>query len=614
MGAILDAALEYAQAGYAVIPVTRADKRPYIAGGSHSASTDPDVIRKWWKQYPNANVAIVCGAVSGNLFAIDVDVKDGKKGDESLEVWQSKHGLLPYTVVQTTGSGGKHYFFRSPVIAQYDSKVDALPGVDIRGEWTYVVVWPSVYEVGRMYHWDREISVLDTEEVAEANGSVYDLLDLNKKSAKTAKKSDPSKKVKLADVKEGGRNEAIFKYAASQCGMAVPIEYALQIALQMNASWSDPLPENEVRKTVNSAYRYEPNENNLFSGTSKAEPDPDPDELDISTLDDIEEREVEWLIPGYLPKDQITLICGTGGTGKTSIWTALAADLSAGRPTIFEKGSDFCDQIQRDPMKILFFSAEDTVENVIKKRLRLQKAVMRNIYTISVSNANFDKVRFGTKYLEALIRKKRPQLCIFDPLQAFIDGKTKMADRNAMRQTMRCLIEWGSKYGTTFLIVMHTNKQLNAWGRTRMADSADLWDIARCVWMVGDTEEDGIKYLSHEKNNYGRTNDTVLFRNDNGIPTYWMRSKQKDRDFVMAAAKIRNSQNKSSDVEEVEEFIMSALVEYSEGLFTKELDSLLDSAGYKRWAINKAKSQLKDKKKIRYTRTGMTDPWKIKKV
>jgi hypothetical protein len=93
-----------------------------------------------------------------------------------------------------------------------------------------------------------------------------------------------------------------------------------------------------------------------------------------------------------------------------------------------------------------------------------------------------------------------------------------------------------------------------------------------------------------------------------------MKSQQKDRDFVMAAAKIRNSQNRSSDVEEVEEFIISTLTEYPDGLFTKELDTLLESAGYKRWAINKGKSTLKEKRKIKYTRTGMSDPWKIKKT
>ena len=37
----------------------------------------------------------------------------------------------------------------------------------------------------------------------------------------------------------------------------------------------------------------------------------DPD-LEIDSLEDIEEEPIEWLIKDYLPKGQITLICGKG--------------------------------------------------------------------------------------------------------------------------------------------------------------------------------------------------------------------------------------------------------------------------------------------------------------
>lgn len=48
MGAILDAALEYAEAGYAVIPVRRSDKSPYTANGLSDATKNPATIRQWW--------------------------------------------------------------------------------------------------------------------------------------------------------------------------------------------------------------------------------------------------------------------------------------------------------------------------------------------------------------------------------------------------------------------------------------------------------------------------------------------------------------------------------------------------------------------------------------
>lgn len=179
---------------------------------------------------------------------------------------------------------------------------------------------------------------------------------------------------------------------------------------------------------------------------------------------------------------------------------------------------------------------------------------------------------------------------------------------------MRCLIEFGSKYGTTSILIMHTNKLQGAWGRNRMADSADLWDIARSVIMCGDTETDGIKYLSHEKCNYAKPGDTILFRNDEGHTTYYMKSDLKDRDFVFAASKARRQKNDAPDVEDAEEMIMSALMEYPDGLMTKELEALLEDGGIKQWAIKKAKANLKMRKKIKYLKTGTNDPWKVKKV
>lgn len=79
MGAILDAAIEYAEAGYAVIPVKRSDKAPYTPNGLADASKDADTLRQWWQHWPEANVAVVCGHVSGNLFVIDVDIKPEKE-------------------------------------------------------------------------------------------------------------------------------------------------------------------------------------------------------------------------------------------------------------------------------------------------------------------------------------------------------------------------------------------------------------------------------------------------------------------------------------------------------------------------------------------------------
>ena len=613
---ILDTALDYAAAGFAVMPVKRSDKAPYTPHGLKDASKDPDTIRGWWKQWPDANVAIACGTVSNNIVVIDVDNKPelGKNGMHSLDIWQAEHGDFPETVVAHTGSGGKHYYFRVQDPKAFKNRVDAIPAVDIRGDGAYVVAYPSEHENGKMYTWRHGVSITDTDEIAEANESVLELLNMNSREGVAQKQHTAANRQRtdMHRVQEGNRNDTLFRFACKMVGSGISRTAALEAARTEIATWDNPLPDFEIVKTVNSAYdSYTPNEQTIYG---EVEPDPEPDELEVHTLEEFEEKEIEWLIPGYIPKDQITIVAGTGGVGKTSVWVSLVADLSSGKATVFEKGSDTSQYVHRKPLKVMFFSGEDTVEHVLRKKLRQQGAILKNITTISLEEERFSKLLFGSKYLESVIAKTRPDVVIFDPIQSFIGVKAKMADRNDIRQRMRCLIEFGSKYGTTSIIIMHTNKQQGAYGRNRMADSADLWDIARSVIMCGDTETDGIKYLSHEKCNYAKPSDTILFRNDGGHATYYMKSELKDRDFVFAASKARRQKSDAPDVEEAEEMIMSALMEYPDGLMSKELEALLEDGGIKQWAIKKAKANLKARRKIKYLKTGTNDPWKVKKV
>ena len=48
----------------------------------------------------------------GALLVLDIDVKDGKRGDESLRKLEKTHGALPATLTTITPTGGKHLFFR----------------------------------------------------------------------------------------------------------------------------------------------------------------------------------------------------------------------------------------------------------------------------------------------------------------------------------------------------------------------------------------------------------------------------------------------------------------------------------------------------------------------
>lgn len=254
-----------------------------------------------------------------------------------------------------------------------------------------------------------------------------------------------------------------------------------------------------------------------------------------------EELEAEWLIKGWMPKGQITLLASEGGIGKTTIACNLIAAISSGDSCILDAEDD----IQRMPQTVMVFTTEDSISQKLKKKLRLMGANMSNIIAPDPSadeTGMITKLKFGSPELEQAIRAYKPALCVFDPIQGYVPPDINMGSRNAMRDCMARLTALGEEIGCTFLVICHSNKRKGAYGRDRISDSSYLWDISRSVIMAGRTEDREVRYLSNEKNNYAKLQETVLFRIDNdSLPVHEGFSEKRDYDYVMAAAKAAKS-------------------------------------------------------------------------
>ncbi|WP_458246326.1 phage/plasmid primase, P4 family [Streptomyces sp. MAI_2237] len=146
---LLAAALTYAQRmGWSVLPLRPLGKTPVTPNGFKDATTDPAIITAWWTETPNANIGIATGI--SNLFVIDVDTKNGKKGAETLESITEVMGELPQTYTVKTWSGGWQHYFQMPEPRLKNSTGTDKAGlgrdVDTRGDGGYVVAAPSVVE------------------------------------------------------------------------------------------------------------------------------------------------------------------------------------------------------------------------------------------------------------------------------------------------------------------------------------------------------------------------------------------------------------------------------------------------------------------------------------
>lgn len=318
-------------------------------------------------------------------------------------------------------------------------------------------------------------------------------------------------------------------------------------------------------------------------------------------LEDFPEEEAKWLVPGWIPAGQISVIAADGGIGKTTLWCHIIAALSNGTACILDPPG-----FTREPMRIMFLTTEDSVRKKLRKKLRLAGANMQNIITPDFTGDRsglLHKLKFGTQEMEKVLRHFRPALCIFDPVQGFVPPRVNMGSRNEMRDCTAQLITIGEDIDVSSLIVCHTNKRKGAYGRDRIADSADIWDVSRSVMMAGYTEDQGIRYLSNEKNNYAPLQETILFTIDGSEQihkegTSWRR----DREYIMGAEQARSSPMR----EDCKAFILKTLHEAGGAMPTADLDGKAQKAGYSFNAVKNAKRDLKKDGSVKYFQTGST--------
>ena len=244
---MMECALEYANQGFAVFPLSPKDKFPIYSGGFKIATTDPVQIGKWWRRNPDANIGIATGQPSGGLIVIDLDVDEDKgiDGFETMRDWERSHDALPDTANTITGRGGYHLLYRSnePI----KNRVGILPGVDVRGDGGYIVAPPSIHPNGRAYEWEQTI---DEFGIAPVNEVVRAFLS-------SGDSGDASEFVVPDEIPAGSRNDTLFKMACSlQARGYSDSAIIASVEAENNERCVPPLPDEEVQKIIESALEY----------------------------------------------------------------------------------------------------------------------------------------------------------------------------------------------------------------------------------------------------------------------------------------------------------------------------------------------------------------------
>jgi len=251
----LEAALKYQEAGRSVIPVQQ-NKKPFVKWEKYQTERATlDLIKEWWRKWPEANVAMVTGGISG-LNVVDIDSKEGMAKLEEL---------LPDNLVTPTARtprGGWHFYFRNK--NGLGNSVGFIEDCDFRGEGGYIIAPPS-----KGYKWIENLSI---NEVSPAE--LPEAIDINKYNAlyrggdtfanNTNQSEDDIRRHKATTtdnkIPTGGRDDSLFSIAYHLFKGGMPYDkvkyYTMLYALNICEKGKEPISEKDAVDKVESALKH----------------------------------------------------------------------------------------------------------------------------------------------------------------------------------------------------------------------------------------------------------------------------------------------------------------------------------------------------------------------
>ncbi|MCA3456210.1 MAG: AAA family ATPase [Methylocystis sp.] len=541
-------AFDLAAQGFKVFPLQPNGKLP------HKGVSWKDLVCKdefaafdlWSKpQFRDSNIGIHCEG----LIVVDLDrYKDGGFDQSALDALN----LPPTRTVRTPGKpdkpgSGEHlYFSVTENVANSAGKIGA--GIDVRGFGGYVVAPGSVRPEGEyVVTVDLPIApapqaLIDRCKAAPAPGEKK-AVDWTAETP-PARVDDGRQYLATAPISiafsEG--NQTAFQACAGLSDRGIYPSAALDL-LQEKGGWNDrclpPWSEDELRQLIANAYTYAQNPFSCRAvdrvhgqAVIPETPAPAPREnIIMSGLFSFAEfagqkaPPFEWLVPDIIPADNVTLLYGDGGTGKSLRALQLAVATVAGKEWIGHP------VMRKGP--VLCYSAEEAKVHMQARTeqvcagLGVDIADLRDLKARSMVEepdaafATFDrdilKETTVWKDIVETVRAMKPTAMIVDTLaDVFAGDEIKRVQARAFIALLRKL---AMTENVTILLLAHPSQSglssnSGTSGSTAWSNSvrSRLYFRRDDPKLNGSKPDPDVRVLSIEKANYGPQGKTTTVR------------------------------------------------------------------------------------------------------
>lgn len=525
---MLEAALDYWERGWSIIPIKPETKRPAIKWLEYQdRQPTQDEIYAWWEQWPDHEIAIVTGELTG-LVVVDCDNEDALHAAYDA-------GMRSPIRVKT--KRGVHLYFGHPKDgirrgprAGSNSRGEDWPkinGLDFRGDGSYALLPPS-----KGYRWDYPEHTLEWDDAPvwqdwrpsippmASDEFHFETLDLGAIREFTAEdfmsEWDATTKyiadhfepgAKLPTGGGNGRNNRLMRYI-SECVMDGYFgeELRLRGFAFMREFFADNLGDREFEATCRSIEeaekrnhperfdaegRYIPRPESAMCSTTApvaAKPAPARKLIQMKDADELARlaQSKSYLIEPWLAPQTIVQIAGYSGSGKSMFLQHALGALACGRKYFgpFEIGRT---------ARVLYLDFEMSMGTVATRLQEIRSAQgdthdRLNVWTPFIEGRDMNlKTNEGLMELQGWIEMCKPDVVVIDTVRSAWPGlEENSADAWAPINQMALRIR---NAGMAVILVHHKNKPGES-GVQREAGSTNQLTVLETQVYVSQVFED----------------------------------------------------------------------------------------------------------------------------
>ena len=300
-------------------------------------------------------------------------------------------------------------------------------------------------------------------------------------------------------------------------------------------------------------------------------------ELKLKRIAEIELQEVEWLWYPYIPFGKITIIQGDPGEGKTTLGLRLAAACS--------NGSGFPGMEEREPISVIYQTAEDGLGDTVKPRLMEAEANENLIFNISEDT---DVLTLKDERIEAAIKATNAKLMIFDPIQGYVGEDTDINRANEIRTVMRGIARIAEETGCAIVFVGHLNKMKGTNSAYRGLGTIDFRASARSVLLVGRLRKmPNVRVIVHDKSSLAPEGKSMAFNLGNEEGFHWIDGYDKiTADELLGGGEAETKTDQAEDL--ILDMLSSGDFVPAEKIFAKAKEKDISPR-----TVNEAKTRIK---------------------